>query len=455
MDTIPTSVGRQDEIVVFLGPSLSITRARLMLNACFLPPADRGAVHRALTVDPRMIVLIDGVFHGSPSVWQRELLDAIEDGITVIGAASMGALRAAEMAPFGMIGCGQVYRWYREGVIEADDEVALLHGDAESGYRTLSEPLVNIRATVTAAVRSNCLTNGQAEAFIEHARQLHYVDRCWPGLLNSSATARWPYAVIQRLAGFVATRRRDIKRADARTALRLAGRLRAAAPPARPAATVPTSALGLRKSARALHTTVPGPDGPAPVTEILRRARRNRPDLIKRLRARVAQRFFITEWARHHHVHCPQTELNRFACRWERRHNLDVTNGWMRANGLTHALYSRLIAERAFAEWVVEHARTAPALQDADPVLRMTFHTAGKEIEVADRLVLAWAVYAGALTTPPATLPERRMASAWIVERGPAHFGLPWNETQVLVEELQVTGAAASLAAGRWTVEVA
>ena len=100
----------------------------------------------------RRIVLIDGLFHGVPAVWQREIVAAMDDGIEVLGASSMGALRAAELAHYGMVGHGTIFGWYRDGVIDGDDEVALLHGDAADGFLPLSEPLVNLRATLARAV---------------------------------------------------------------------------------------------------------------------------------------------------------------------------------------------------------------------------------------------------------------------------------------------------------------
>jgi hypothetical protein len=71
-------------------------------------------------------------------------------GIPVYGAASMGALRAAELAQFGMVGVGRIFEAYRDGVLEPfdepfedDDEVAVLHGPPELGHRAMSEALVN------------------------------------------------------------------------------------------------------------------------------------------------------------------------------------------------------------------------------------------------------------------------------------------------------------------------
>ncbi len=76
----------------------------------------------------------------------REILNALEGGIKVVGGSSMGALRASELDVYGMVGVGKIYRWYKEGAINSDDEVALVF-HPETG-RALSEPLVNIRATL-------------------------------------------------------------------------------------------------------------------------------------------------------------------------------------------------------------------------------------------------------------------------------------------------------------------
>ena len=63
----------------------------------------------------------------------------------------MGALRAAELHSFGMRGVGRIFEAFRDGALEDDDEVAVLHGPAEIGYLAASEPMVNIRETLARA----------------------------------------------------------------------------------------------------------------------------------------------------------------------------------------------------------------------------------------------------------------------------------------------------------------
>jgi hypothetical protein len=136
------TTSRRRRIVVFLGPSLPVTAAESILDTEYRSPAGQGDVYRVLASGVGTIVLIDGVFHQAPSVWQRELLDALEDGITVVGGASMGAIRAAELESFGMRGSGTIFRWYRDGVIDGDDEVALRHADAERARRPAANVVV-------------------------------------------------------------------------------------------------------------------------------------------------------------------------------------------------------------------------------------------------------------------------------------------------------------------------
>ena len=95
------------------------------------------------------------MFESVGAVWHKEILLALQDGIAVYGASSMGAIRAAELAPFGMVGVGAIYEAYCDGRYTDDDEVALLQGPATFGYPAMSEAMVNIRATVARALHAH------------------------------------------------------------------------------------------------------------------------------------------------------------------------------------------------------------------------------------------------------------------------------------------------------------
>ncbi|SDX24016.1 hypothetical protein SAMN05444358_10421 [Ruegeria halocynthiae] len=169
--------------VVFVGPTLQAEVVRKYFDATILPPVQQGDVYRAVRGQPRAIGIIDGYFDGVPSVWHKEILWAMEQGIPVFGSASMGALRAAELADFGMIGIGQIFEDYLSGAIEDDDEVAVLHGPAELGFPPLSEPMVSIRATIEQAQTEGQLGTAAGSALLRTAKELNYRDRVWDRIM--------------------------------------------------------------------------------------------------------------------------------------------------------------------------------------------------------------------------------------------------------------------------------
>ena len=118
-------------VVIFAGPSISAADVQGILERR-VPAAGRpGRRLPRGAARPVAIGLIDGYFERVPAVWHKEILWALSQGIHVFGSASMGALRAAELAPFGMVGVGAIFEAYRDGILEDDDEVAVAHGPAE------------------------------------------------------------------------------------------------------------------------------------------------------------------------------------------------------------------------------------------------------------------------------------------------------------------------------------
>lgn len=171
-------------IVVFLGPTLAHEEARAVLDAQYLPPAGHGDVLRAALRRPRVIAIVDGVFEHVPAVWHKEILFALSEGIHVYGAASMGALRAAELDRFGMRGIGDVYRAYADGVLEDDDEVAVAHANAERGFQAMSDSMVDIRATLDAAVSNGIVNEGVAATIVARIKATFYPARLLAGALD-------------------------------------------------------------------------------------------------------------------------------------------------------------------------------------------------------------------------------------------------------------------------------
>ncbi len=174
-------------VYVFTGPTLSPEEARGELDAIYLPPASQGDVYRASLRRPRAIGIIDGYFECVPAVWHKEILWAMTQGIHVYGSASMGALRAVELAAFGMEGVGAIFEAYRDGTLEDDDEVAVAHGAAETRYRSLSVAMVNIRFTLAAAVEAGVIGPPTRTALEGIGKSLFYPDRTYPRILEGAA----------------------------------------------------------------------------------------------------------------------------------------------------------------------------------------------------------------------------------------------------------------------------
>lgn len=171
-------------MIVFAGPSLTAEDRARWPDAEWRPPAEAGDLLRLLDRPAPRIVLIDGYFDHRPAPRHKEILHLLAAGASIWGAASIGALRAAEMAPFGMTGIGAIYRAYADGRLTGDDEVALAHAPEEWTWRPLSLPLVDVRATLCRAVRESVIGANEAKAIRTAAAAIHYVDRTWETVLS-------------------------------------------------------------------------------------------------------------------------------------------------------------------------------------------------------------------------------------------------------------------------------
>jgi hypothetical protein len=138
----------------------------------------RGDLHLGRQLHYSLFIIIDGVFFHDEAVPPREVIDILEDGAVVLGAASLGALRAAELWPLGMAGTGAIYRLFRRGNLVDEDEVAVLF-NADSPYPPLTTALVDIRWSLHHSWRSGSLTALEAQTLLDQARRIPFPDRSW------------------------------------------------------------------------------------------------------------------------------------------------------------------------------------------------------------------------------------------------------------------------------------
>jgi len=205
------------KVVVFLGPSLEAETAKKLLDAVYRPPASRGDIFKAVREGVEIIGLIDGVFFQACAIAHREILYALEEGVKVVGASSMGALRASELDSYGMEGVGKVYELYRKGELVSDDEVALIF--EPDSFKPLSEPLVNIRYNLGLAEERKIINKEVKGKILSIAKSLYYPERDYERVL-SIAEGEVEKEVLERLKKFLIEDKKDLKREDAIAALK-------------------------------------------------------------------------------------------------------------------------------------------------------------------------------------------------------------------------------------------
>lgn len=198
------------KIIIFTGPSLGVNDAKTVLDADYRPPVKRGDITLVMDENPDIIGIIDGVFHQQPAVSPREILDAINHGITVVGSSSMGALRAAELDQYGMKGIGYVYEQYANGFLESDDDVAVTL-DPDS-FEQLSEALVNINYNFTVAFRQGIINESEFDELCDVAKSIFYPKRTYDLIFDKADISS---DVLNQLKLFLDVFAIDVKRRDA------------------------------------------------------------------------------------------------------------------------------------------------------------------------------------------------------------------------------------------------
>jgi hypothetical protein len=170
--------------LIFGGPTLYGTDLLTHAGLRLAPPARQGDIYRAVEGGTNVIGLIDGVYEYVPAIWHKEILFGLSKGVRMFGAASMGALRAAECARFGMVGLGRIYEDYASGALEDDADVAQAHGPAELGFLPLSEPLVNVRATLSHCRERQLVSSDEYHRLLTAATGLFFKDRTYRRILS-------------------------------------------------------------------------------------------------------------------------------------------------------------------------------------------------------------------------------------------------------------------------------
>lgn len=200
--------------ILFAGPSLAQDLGAIAARhpgILLAGPVARGDILKATRSGAVAIGIVDGNFAERPPVWHKEILDALEQGVRIAGGASMGALRAAECAAFGMVGIGEVYRLIAEGIETDDACVAQVHAPADLGWAVVSEAAVTVDATLRALCRDGRLNADSFRALDRANRSMPFAERTLRRLADAVTEPGPERDGLRRL---LTQNRVDIKRTD-------------------------------------------------------------------------------------------------------------------------------------------------------------------------------------------------------------------------------------------------
>lgn len=404
--------------LVFLGPSLALHEAAaLHPEAVFRPPIRFGDLYAILARPPARVLIIDGFFHAQTPIWQREILSALDAGIEIFGASSMGALRALELAPYGMVGLGEVFRLFESGEVEGDDEVALSHGPAEMGYMELSVPLVDLRWLV----REKFGRDPQADTLIAQVKTWGHVNRTVKQIVTAADLLGLNGARLQN-ALETGTR---LKTLDAKAALlHLAGYGSAGGSKAE-LWPIPNPAP-LDAEPR-LSRFVVGPDGQSLSLSAHLQARAKQPGALSDAWRLSRRHWFLQDWCTltgqgpgdAEVSHFAGLAVSEYAKAWGQ-----TEDDWCVLHGLRPEELPAVFKGPATSAWIARRS-----LEDLDLT-----NPPGPEVSPEMAVLLDWAARSG--VTPPKDVASAATAMAvWLVQQGPLFFGAAdWHEDIALLD---------------------
>ena len=186
--------------IVYAGPSLEWSDRSLFANVGFLPPIAEGDLFQLEDDLPDIVGIIDGYFMDRLAIFHKEIMWLMSKGVRVYGAASMGALRAAELCNAGMIGVGAIFEDYRSGVLTDDGDVAVSHAPEALGYRPLTVPLVDVLATSAALEGAEIITGSDAQKIVASARAIPFQERTWSDIgthVSTKSGINWTDVLVR------------------------------------------------------------------------------------------------------------------------------------------------------------------------------------------------------------------------------------------------------------------
>jgi TfuA protein len=203
--------------VIYLGPSLSHEKAKKIFDADYRPPAKKGDFLKlsGLEEEISIVGLVDGVFLQDYPPTPIEVYQlAIKKNMVLVGAASLGALRAVELEKFGVIGIGKIFELYKRRKIFADDEVAVTF--AEEDHKIQSEAMIDIRFNLFIAHKKGIIKESTKLATTKVAKDMYFPYRNYNDIIDQ--TKKKYYTLVddlERFRSYISVNRLSLKEQDA------------------------------------------------------------------------------------------------------------------------------------------------------------------------------------------------------------------------------------------------
>ena len=200
--------------VIFLGPTLSIEKAKGFLDADYRPPAKKGDILQLMPTSVKTVGIIDGYFLQDYPPTPIEVYNLLRKrGVMVFGSSSLGALRAVELKKFGMVGIGKIFELFSKGVLDSDDEVAVTF-TGYAGYK--SDALVDIRYNLFLAHKNNIIDNDTKKIILRVSKDTYFPYRTYGDILDESKRL-FPSHIrqIEDFKEYIAKNKRSLKEKDA------------------------------------------------------------------------------------------------------------------------------------------------------------------------------------------------------------------------------------------------
>lgn len=200
--------------VIFLGPSLSRDKARKILDADYRLPAKKGDLLKLILKEVNIVGLVDGYFLQDYPPTPIEVYNLVRKrDVKVLGSSSLGALRAVELGKYGMIGIGKIFRLFRDGILDSDDEVAVTFTEYMN-YK--SEALIDIRYNLFLAQKYKIIDNITRRSILKISKQTYFPYRTYEDILDK-CKLKYPeiHSQLESFRDYVLNNKKSLKEMDA------------------------------------------------------------------------------------------------------------------------------------------------------------------------------------------------------------------------------------------------